>query len=62
MLTVIVGLESDSRKIVTFDWTTMAYQVQTARFERDRNLCSCGLLKNKKGQRLVAVGGEQQSS
>jgi hypothetical protein len=57
-LTVIVCAESDSRKIVTFDWTTMAYQVQPARFKRDRALCSCGLLKNKKGQHLVAVGGE----
>ena len=38
----------------------MAYQVQPASFKGNRALCSCGLLKNKNGQRLVAVGGERQ--
>ncbi len=57
---MIVSAESDGRKIETFDWTTMAYQIQPARFQKNRALCSCGLLKNKNGYRMVVVGGERQ--
>ncbi len=61
-LTVIVGADSDGRKIVTFDWTTMLYQVQPAKFSGDRILSSCGLLRNKYNQFLVAVAGERQNA
>ena len=52
-----MGAQSDGKKIVTFDWETMVYQVQPARFIQDRSYCTCALLKNKKGQKLVAVSG-----
>jgi hypothetical protein len=58
-LTVIIGGEIDSQRIVTFDWTTMADQVQAARFQGRRVVSSCGLLKNKYGHHLVAVAGER---
>jgi hypothetical protein len=60
MLTVIVGSYNNGKMIATIDWTTMKYQVETSSFIKNRHLCSCGLLKNNKGQMVVAVAGKAQ--
>ncbi len=56
--TVIVGTLNDGWKIATFDWKTMLYQELPVKWKRNRSMCSCGLLKNKNGQKVIAAAGE----
>jgi hypothetical protein len=56
-LTAIMSGLKSRKVIATFDWTTMTYKQWPVGFTYDRYLCSCGLLKTKSGQLLVAVAG-----
>jgi hypothetical protein len=45
----------DPHRILTFDWTTMDYTLQTSKLIGSRFLSACALLKKSDGEVLVAV-------
>ena len=57
-ITAIVSGANNPNKITTFDWTTMLYHAQPITLNGNRQFCSCGLLRNKESQLLVAAAGE----
>ena len=47
--TVILSGIVDSKRILVFDWTSMAYTLQTTKLSGDRSRASCALLKGTYG-------------
>ena len=56
-MTVILGGFNNRRRIVTFDWITMEYTEHNSTLIKDRYRNSCSVVKNRRGQKVVAIAG-----
>ena len=61
-MTAILGGFNNRRRIVTFDWNSMEYTEHVSTLIKDRVRSSCSVVKNREGQRVVAIAGGATNS
>jgi hypothetical protein len=54
---VLLSGNDDAKRILVFNWTTMAYTLQASHLSGDRSNGACAILKGFNGETWVAIAG-----